>query len=198
MRWFLSLHSTTYRIDISPQKLPKSPDENPKEDNDKATPVTSSTAATPVNDQSTPVIDEDDALPTVGQQTSTRKARGKKAATQFQTSSSFPAPTPVPLATASTLNLDAATPVKPPIGGIDIETPSQLLGPGLGLPSMPPQFTPSINATLEGSSNGGFSNATDAKGKANGKTAKRPLPEGLTIGGLKGRLDGKKKIKSVL
>lgn len=62
---------------------------------------------------------------------------------------------------------------------------------------MPPQFTPSINATLEGS-RGGFSNATDAKkGKANGKAVKRPLPEGLTVGGLKGRLDGKKKIKYV-
>jgi DNA-3-methyladenine glycosylase II len=55
-------------------------------------------------------------------------------------------------------------------------------GKGSDLPSMPTPFTPSINKTLRG-----VENAPPAV----------PLPEGLSVGVLKGRLDSKKKIKWV-
>jgi DNA-3-methyladenine glycosylase II len=50
---------------------------------------------------------------------------------------------------------------------------------GLQLPTMPAPFTPSINRTLN-------------KVRKNNAEAPLPLPEGLTVGILKSRLDGKK------
>jgi hypothetical protein len=55
-------------------------------------------------------------------------------------------------------------------------------------PSMPTPFTPSINKTL--SAVGLYGNSQTPK--------PAPLPEGLSVGVLKSRLDGKKKIKYVL
>ncbi|TFY77034.1 hypothetical protein EWM64_g6977 [Hericium alpestre] len=49
---------------------------------------------------------------------------------------------------------------------------------------MPAPFTPSINQTLEGST-------TES-------AAPRSLPDGMTAGLLKSRLDGKKKIKGAI
>ncbi|KAK0485947.1 DNA glycosylase [Armillaria novae-zelandiae] len=53
-----------------------------------------------------------------------------------------------------------------------------------GAPALPPAFTPSINRTLHKVENTSF--------------VPEPLPEGLTVGALKSRLDGKKKIKGAL
>lgn len=69
------------------------------------------------------------------------------------------------------------TPLRRDKNAVAAFTPS-----ALGLPSIPPPLTPSINQVL--------SPAPDAPPPP-------PLPAGLTVASLRGRLDGKKKIKYV-
>ncbi|KAI0051911.1 DNA glycosylase [Auriscalpium vulgare] len=118
LRWFLSLHHPPFKVDISPQKLPKDPNEEP-------------------------------AMPGTGTPASKTKAKAKVNGKSVKAED----------------DLESGVGVTPSI---------------LGLPSMPPLLTPSINSALE------------PKGEV------PPLPEGLTVSVLKGRLDPKKKVKGAI
>jgi DNA-3-methyladenine glycosylase II len=86
------------------------------------------------------------------------------------------APATPPRRTATLPTLDVGLSAHPTVAS----TPS-----ALGLPSLPPAFTPSFGATL-------------ARTAERSGTLPSPLPAGLTVAEIKARLAGKKKVKGAL
>jgi DNA-3-methyladenine glycosylase II len=182
LRWILSLHQPEFRIEISPTKLPD-PNEDPQKAKDKPKPKpkptklkkkTKGVSASAEIDSDKEAEPEADELPSLNGQASTIASTGR-------------APTP-PLADASS-DLPAVAKAESDVLGTPLNqrrhTNVVAAGPtpgALGLPSMPPPLTPSVNQVL--------SRAPDAPPPP-------PLPTGLTVASLKSRLDGKKKIKCV-
>ncbi|TFY69808.1 hypothetical protein EVG20_g2993 [Dentipellis fragilis] len=162
-RWFLSLHHPTYRIEISPEKLPSDPEGKPE------------TSVKVGTSKDAGAVDDDaDALPVFGQ---AKKKPSKSPRTPTPDASILP---PVP--SGELWRADTAV-----RDGDPSQSQSQVAATPsvIGLPSMPPAFTPSINQTLEGKTQ-------------DDDYVPLPLPEGLTVAALKSRLDGKKKIKGAL
>ncbi|KAI0930616.1 hypothetical protein AcV5_007284 [Taiwanofungus camphoratus] len=154
LRWFLSLHSSSYQITISPHKLPKNPEEE-----DGKEPI--------ANGQNGKGADAE-VLPVLGEPSASKEARSLSP----DVSSIPPAPalpkTPAPKGKGK--------------GRSKVSDEDEEDGGGATVLPMP--FTPSINKTLYMIVN------------QNG--APPPLPEGLSPAILKGRLEGKKKIKGAL
>ncbi|KAH9935612.1 DNA glycosylase [Fomitopsis serialis] len=148
LRWFLSLHApTAYPLTISPEKLPKNPEEEAK------------TKKSQVDGDVLPVPREDAA----GSQSQTR-------ALTPDLSSMLPAPSALP-----------ETPVEK--GATKGKSQARPNDEDSGNP-LPTPFTPSINNILN-------------KAATAADFAPPPLPEGLTAGVLRSRLQGKK-MKGVL
>jgi DNA-3-methyladenine glycosylase II len=184
LRWFLSLHSPADNFTIAADKLPKPPDDE-QETEGKATP-----AKTPSKRRSPrkPEHADDDAAAVPQADTEATTEPGEQG-TPVVLRGSSPDVSSVPPAPVP------ATPAVDPNDG-DATDPEAKLR----LPALPTPFTPSIEITL----NAGVDLKGDGDGDdlptlaaPNGKTVKRPvpLPDGLTVAGLRSRLQGKKKIK---
>ncbi|KAI0066099.1 DNA glycosylase [Artomyces pyxidatus] len=182
LRWFLSLHHPTYRVDISPQKLPKDPAAEP-DTPVPATPASKAKAKSKAKANAEPESqktealdsddsddDDDDVLPVFGEPKKPSKKERTLELSLADISQSSATETPSQC-TGNALAFAREGPG--PLGA----TPSVL-----GLPSMPPPLTPSINAALQGKQ----------------EAEKRPLPDGMSVTALKSRLDGKKKIKGAI
>ena len=178
LRWFLSLHNPSFRIDISPEKLPKDPDADDKQAKVKANGSNAKARLLQEPTQDDEGDEDEDVLPVLGRSTQGRgKGKGKTKSTPSLDESSLLA-IPVP-------GHPSSTPLKGGTGSSKAPTIVSDTPSALGLPSMPASFTPSINKALQGPQNSADS-------------VPRPLPDGLTAAALKTRLEGKKKIKYVI
>ncbi|KAI0315461.1 DNA glycosylase [Amylostereum chailletii] len=99
-------------------------------------------------------------------------------------SAEAPSTPPPRTATLPSIDVPGQTPAK---RKTKMPAPPAPTPSALGLPSFPPAFTPSINATLEGK------NLKEEEGYL-----PVPLPSGLTTSEMKVRLGGKKKIKGAM
>jgi len=145
LRWFLSQHIPTYRIDISPQKL--------------------SQADAEADSQTQTQTEDSDTLPTFGEADSKEAPATPPRRTRT-----------IPLVDSATKPIPNSAKTRPRVA----PTPSNI-----GLPSLPPAFTPSFSERL-------------ARTAESSGALPSPLPAGLTVPEMKLRLSGKKKVKGAL
>lgn len=154
LRWVLSLHQPEYRIELSPKKLP-GPSEDPQK------------AEGSVKPRSTPAKSKTLAGTSAGIDSD---QEGEPTADELPVLNGHLRRDPIPPPEDVSYSLTAVA--------AGTATPG-----ALGLPSMPPPFTPSVTQAL--------SRAPDAPPPP-------PLPAGLTIASLESRLNGKKKVKGAI
>jgi len=125
LRWFLSLHDKDFRVGISPQKLPKDPEEEQK--------TASKTEAEQTQTSK-------DTLPIIGETNGESSQSQSRPPITPTPDASIHLPVPIDVSTEDT----PANPETKSVNAVEA-TPSIL-----GLPFMPQPFTPSINKTLAG------------------------------------------------